>query len=252
MKEKVNHNEINKAWIKDLVQNKSFQAIFLWSVILMISLSILYSASQSNHLQKINHSNINATSVALQPNNSTDFPIQALTRSEIVALTYMREEEKLAKDVYEYLHNHWNLAIFARIARSETRHTERMRELLVKYNQVDPALNSAPGVFINPKLAGLYQKLITQGKVSTLEALKVGALIEEVDINDLDRALTETNKVDIINAYKNLRSGSYHHLGSFVHGIELLGETYTAQLLNQNRVNLIIHTSFIDSAILNP
>jgi hypothetical protein len=44
--------------------------------------------------------------------------VQPATPEEIKSLTFMREEEKLARDVYRVLFERWNVASFDRIASS--------------------------------------------------------------------------------------------------------------------------------------
>ncbi|MCB0067131.1 MAG: DUF2202 domain-containing protein [Caldilineaceae bacterium] len=53
-----------------------------------------------------------------------------LSEEESAALLFMREEEKLAHDVYVTLGDLWGLPVFDNIASSETKHTEEIRDLL--------------------------------------------------------------------------------------------------------------------------
>lgn len=138
-----------------------------------------------------------------------------LTAVEIAGLTYMREEEKLARDSYWTLYDQWHLPIFSKIANSEVMHMSRIKDLLDRYGLPDPAAGKAVGVFSNPILQQLYNDLMIQGSQSPTEALKVGVTIEEVDIQDLQRYLSQTNKADIINVYNSLLNGSYCHLRMF-------------------------------------
>ncbi len=149
-----------------------------------------------------------------------------LSPAESAALLYMREEEKLAHDVYLTLFQKWGLPIFQNIATSEQTHTEAVRTLLIRYGLPDPASNQI-GVFSNADLQAMYTKLIAQGELSAIEALKVGVTIEEVDIRDLENHLAETDQVDILRVYNNLLRGSYNHLNAFTRELELqTGETY--------------------------
>jgi len=138
-----------------------------------------------------------------------------LTPAEIEDLTYMREEEKLARDSYWTLYAKWGLPIFSKIANSEVMHMSKMKALLDFYGQPDPAAGKAVGEFTNPILQQLYNNLMVQGSQSSREALKVGVAIEEVDIRDLQHYLGLTNKSDIISAYNMLLNGSYCHLRAF-------------------------------------
>ena len=55
----------------------------------------------------------------------TDAEQDILTDEEIAGLKLMREEEKLARDVYMVLYEQWNLPIFSNIANSEQAHCGR-------------------------------------------------------------------------------------------------------------------------------
>ncbi len=163
-----------------------------------------------------------------------------LTQEEINGLLFMREEEKLARDVYLKLYEMYGLQIFKNIAESEQRHTDAVLSLIEKYNLTDPAINEV-GVFRNQELQELYNKLIEQGSRSLADALKVGALIEEKDIIDINKLINETKNPDIIRVYTNLVNGSAHHLVAFVSEYEkVTGEPYHPQLLSQQQFEKII------------
>lgn len=132
-------------------------------------------------------------------------------------LVYMREEEKLARDVYTVLYGEWRLKIFKNIAASEQKHMDAVKTLLDRYGLVDPAAGNARGVFTNEDLQRLYYELIAKGKRSVLDALEVGVLIEEADIEDLEKALTTPVPVhrDVKRVFTNLLAGSYNHLAAF-------------------------------------
>lgn len=138
-----------------------------------------------------------------------------LTQAEIDGLTYMREEEKLARDAYLTLYDKWGLYIFSRISNSEVNHMAAVKNLLDKYGLPDPAAGQPIGVFTNPILQQLYDNLMAQGSLSPTEALKVGVTIEEVDVQDLQNYIASTNKTDILQVYNNLLHASYKHLSAF-------------------------------------
>ncbi|HEY9198836.1 MAG TPA: DUF2202 domain-containing protein [Gammaproteobacteria bacterium] len=163
-----------------------------------------------------------------------------LDAQEAAGLTYMREEEKLARDVYASLYPLWNATLFANISSSEQEHFEAIGALLERYRLDDPALQDLPGVFQNPELQALYDQLIAQGSGTALAALQVGALIEETDMVDIVEAMAETDQADILKVYGNLLRGSRNHLRAFVDAIEAQGVTYTAQVLPQDAVDAIV------------
>jgi len=164
----------------------------------------------------------------------------SLDADEIADLEYMREEEKLARDVYRTLYDLWGLPVFTNIADSEQVHTTSVEDTIEKYGLTDPVADDTTGVFVNPVLADLYQTLITEGGMSSLQALYVGAAIEELDMIDLQEAIDATDNADIEQLYENLMSGSRNHLRAFVGQIEDLGIVYEAQYLTQEEVDSIV------------
>lgn len=138
-----------------------------------------------------------------------------LTEEEQESLVFMREEEKLARDVYQYLYELWLAPEFSNIAVSEQRHMDSIARLLERYGITDPVAEDIPGVFTNPELQALYDELIAQGSQSLEAALEVGVFIEETDIADLQEGLETATRRDITNVYSNLLNGSYNHLSAF-------------------------------------
>ena len=163
-----------------------------------------------------------------------------LSADESAALLYMREEEKLAHDVYQVLSVQWELPIFQNISQSEQTHTEAVKALLDRYGLTDPASSQA-GVFTNPDLQALYNNLTARGSQSLAEALKVGAAIEEIDILDLESRLAQTDNADIQQVFNNLLNGSYNHLRAYVSTLNTqTGETYQPQYLSTEAYQAIV------------
>ena len=156
-----------------------------------------------------------------------------LTAEEAAALRFMREEEKLAHDVYTVLHDAWGLQVFANIALSETAHTEAILGLLLKYGLDDPAAGRPVGSFEDPALQALYDRLIAAGRVDAVEGLKVGALIEETDIRDITEKKSITDNADILRVYDNLLCGSENHLRAFNEQLLARGVQYVPEVISQ-------------------
>jgi hypothetical protein len=172
-------------------------------------------------------------SVAAAQQPAPTATVAALSPEEIAALKFMREEEKLAHDVYVALFNVWGAKVFSQIALSETTHTETILALLVKYGIADPAAGKAPGVFEDPVLQTLYNTLIAMGQPSLIDALKVGALIEETDIHDINAKKAVTDEADILQVYSSLLCGSGNHLRAFNGQLLAQGVTYVPQVITQ-------------------
>ncbi len=158
-----------------------------------------------------------------------------LSEAEAEGLSFMREEEKLARDVYLMLYEQWGIRIFQNIAKAEETHMSAIAGLLERYGLPDPAEDTAVGVFTNPELQALYDQLMEEGSQSLADALRVGALVEEVDIVDLEDYIEQTDNEDVLLVYQNLLKGSYNHLSAFTSNLEKqTGEIYQLQLLESD------------------
>jgi len=138
-----------------------------------------------------------------------------LTEDEKAGLLQMREEEKLARDVYIKMYALYGKRIFSNIIESEQRHMDAVKGLLDRYDLADPATGNDVGVFTDPHIQDLYNELYAKGTLSLKDALEVGVIIEKMDIADLEKLLAETTKRDITRVYENLLAGSYNHLAAF-------------------------------------
>jgi hypothetical protein len=152
--------------------------------------------------------------------------VVGLTETEKYWLTYMREEEKLARDVYLFLSDQWGAQIFDNISLSEQKHMDAIKTLLDRYAISDPAAEKSQGEFANPDIQDLYNELTRQGGVSLIEALKVGVFIEETDIDDLNNAIASTGRKAIRTVYGNLLQGSLNHFKAFVSNLAFQGVVY--------------------------
>ena len=178
-----------------------------------------------------------------QGNSGSQVIATDLSDAEAATLLFMREEEKLARDVYITLFDQWENPVFSNISGSEQRHVDSMKNMIDKYGLVDPVVDDSVGVFQNEELAEVYEQLIQRGSVSLEEALHVGGFIEELDISDLEDAIEESTHADVTRAYENLERGSRNHLRAFVSQIENLGIVYEAQLMPQEEVDEIVDSA---------
>jgi len=138
-----------------------------------------------------------------------------LSESEEAQLLYMREEEKLARDVYLFLYDKWGVDEFSSIAASETNHMARVKVLLNRYGLTDPVGTDTSGVFANSELQTAYNQLVAQGSVSLTAAYEVGVTIEELDIADLEILVASSTHRDITRVAQNLLRASQRHLVAF-------------------------------------
>ena len=162
-----------------------------------------------------------------------------LTSEEITDLNFLREEEKLARDVYLFSYDLYQDDVFLNISNAEQKHMDKMLQLLDAYDLPDPA-SSERGVFNNVELQTLYNQLISQSDSSLIEALKVGATIEDVDIFDIRAFINRAERKDILNTYDKLDCGSENHMRAFSSRLSELGFQYQPQYISPTEYNAIL------------
>ena len=173
---------------------------------------------------------------AARPIVATITPLSSLEAS---MLTYMREEEKLARDVYLSMYQKWSVVTFSNVAGSEQRHTDTLKKMLDKYKIADP-FQEVIGVFINTNLQAKYDQLVAMGSQSYIDGLYVGATIEEIDMLDIQHAIDVTTHIDVVNSYQNLLEGSKNHLNAYVKALSSQGVIYAPQFISQELYDAIL------------
>lgn len=155
-----------------------------------------------------------------------------LSEEERNDLLLMREEEKIARDVYLRLFDRWGLRPFGNISGSEQVHMDAILALLQHHGAPDPVDGLGIGEFHDPKMHALYDRLVEQGLKSREEAVRVGLAIEELDIADLRAAAARTDKAEILAVYANLERGSRNHLRAFYRSMRRLSVHYAPEHLS--------------------
>ncbi len=200
---------------------KKSKTIKVFSIALVLGISGITSSCDDNTAESIIEYNI--------------------TQADKDGLLFMLEEEKLARDTYQYLNNLWNITVFANIKNSEQSHMNAVSNLLIQYNI---AYNVLPeGEFLNQDLQNMYNQFVIDGELSAANALQIGALIEDLDIVDLVNFINATSSTDIVEVYETLQCGSRNHLRSFVTTIITNGDTYTPQFLSSQDFNSILDST---------
>jgi hypothetical protein len=222
--------------MKNQLKNTSFSLI-----ITVIILAFGSCAKDENTVKNSNiDGNFNVINIQSQINA---LPKESLSPEELASLSFLREEEKLARDVYITLYNKWGVKIFNNISQSESTHMSAILMLLNKYNLPDPVGTNEIGKFVNPQLKALYDQLVLEGNKSTLNALLVGATIEDLDIYDIKQALVYIDNQDMRYVYEMLAKGSRNHLRSFYKNIINAGGTYSPQYISNEDFNDIINSA---------
>jgi hypothetical protein len=183
------------------------------------------------------------TSLAAINQTVINLPTEPLDDAEKARILFIREEEKLAYDVYQTMFDIYGVNMFQNIPNSELSHMEAMLTIIKKYNLTDPMETTARGIYANPVLQSLYTQLVSQGRVSLLAAYQVGATIEDLDISDLNTSLAVTNNQDVRLVYDFLSKGSRNHLRSFYKNIKNWNGTYIPIYITQAEFDAIVNSA---------
>lgn len=161
-----------------------------------------------------------------------------LTETDKAGLLQMREEEKMAGDIYTYFYNLYKYPVFLNISKSEAVHSKAVLNLINAYGLQDPA-HAVAGVFNDSTIQSVYNSLTAKG-VTITDALAVGAFIEEYDIKDLQEEIAATANADIKRVYSNLLRASGFHLKSFARMLKFKGVVYSPQILTQTEFDALV------------
>lgn len=184
-----------------------------------------------------------------------DIETESLSPAEREGIILMREEEKLARDVYLTLAEKWDIPVFSNIAGSEETHMEAMGLLIERYDLEDPtsaAGMDSRGEYSNPDFDELYADLVERGLDSFEAALEVGALIEDLDIADLQRLISESDNDDIKIVYQNLLKGSRNHLRSFTAQLSRSNGSYSPEYISEQDFQRIVSSRNEAGVITDP
>jgi hypothetical protein len=139
-----------------------------------------------------------------------------LSPAERDALLALREEEKLAHDVYLAMAELYpQQQQFRNISASELRHAAALDRLIDRYQLTSPVKDLPAGVFPTAEIQHLYEALVAEGQTDVRRALGVGVRIEQQDIRDLQDAAAGTNRADLKRVYGRLEDASQNHLLAF-------------------------------------
>lgn len=140
----------------------------------------------------------------------------SLTATEAGNILFMREEEQLAHDLYTRWAGRYAIPVFSNIAASETMHVNEVQLLIDRYGLQNNSIGNAATGYHNATIQSLYNSLSAQGDAGLTGALEASLAVEDRDIADLEYALADTTRADIIQVYSNLRQGSVNHRSAFL------------------------------------
>jgi hypothetical protein len=216
---------------------------FSWIVtIFLVNFALIVSSCEKNESESVIPADAKSSTTSTLDSvncNCIVNPADTIYEHEIAMLEHMREEEKLARDVYLAMFDLYSIPIFKNISKSEQHHMDQVLCLLDYYNIPDPA-SPDTGIFNDADLQALYNDLIALGSTGLVEALTVGATIEDVDIYDLEENIGQTSNEAIIYIFERLSCASGNHMRSFSAWLSSKGVTYVPQFISQEEYDNIV------------
>ncbi len=152
--------------------------------------------------------------------STTTAPSATADSSLASALTFSREEERMARDLYAALAAKYDGARpFSMITNSEDRHFDAMGALITQYKVTDPSAGKAAGVYAIPAIQDLYDGWLAKGSTNIQAAYQVGVDVEKRDIADLNKSIAANFPADVDTVLGQLVKGSQNHLAAYQRGV---------------------------------
>lgn len=214
----------------------------------MFSLMVVFLAAMSSCTKEEVVATIDTTSTEINTGSVhldsiiNNTPVEELSNDEINAILQMREEEKLARDVYDVAGSLWTGNIFANISGAESKHMTAVWALIEKYDLQDPITTDVAGQFSSSAIQAAYDAILPDFQASKQSAILKGSYVEEMDIYDLRELKKLVDNTDILLIFDNLERGSRNHLRGFYEQQQILGVTYTPQFITQAEYDQIVNS----------
>jgi len=165
-----------------------------------------------------------------------------LTADEIEFVYAVREDEKVARDLYTLFFEKYSLKVFSTIAKSESNHM-RAVEILLDYYEIDFPIPGAYGVFEDSARQTIYDSLVIKGSTA-LEGFRVMAQMEEECVISYRNVLADITNSNIKIVIENLGKASENHFKAAIRQVTALGGTYSPKYMTQEEYNAIIAKGF--------
>jgi len=209
----------------------------LKTILLSTALLIVVGCNSDSKGKTDSENEENNQSAPINVTEALSTPRSTLTQELKDSITYMYNEEKLAREIYLNLNEKQPLKQLYNIAtKSEIKHEKAVNDLAVKYDlnitlypdTQEPydkkSIESyGSGEFSVVAIQELYDMLYDKGIQSEKDALEVGCMVEVIDVNDLNKYIKQakdSNALDVITIFDFLRKGSYNHYWAFDNGLK--------------------------------
>jgi len=150
-----------------------------------------------------------------------DSPRGQLSAEDQASIIYIREGAQLSRDINLLFEAAWQAQVF-RDAAERQKQALRATDLLIDRHGL-PAASAEPGIYQDEQFSRLYGQFAEEGSASLPAALAAAAVLEELNILDLQTRMAQTEKADIRLVYQHLLKIASANLWSFSRAIERFG-----------------------------
>jgi hypothetical protein len=167
----------------------------------------------------------------------------SLSTAETKALITVHDNQKLSLHVYDSLFAIWGINPFGNIRSAESQHVLFLDDVAENYAlelDTDKSENSTLE-FSMPQTENIFHESISKGSLSVIDALKIGARLEEMSLQLLHDAKAVTIKSDLLHTFDILAMGSKNNLQAFNRRLKMYGITYEPGVLEQKDFKNIIN-----------
>jgi len=173
---------------------------------------------------------------------TNDYEIGVLSKEEKTDIQKLREEEKLARDIYIKAYNTYEYFAFVNLYKGEQIHMDNLLNLEMQY-MVEDIILPDTGKYVDESIQNFYNNHLSQITTSATDAFKVGMTTEEMIIYDIQNFENNTEEADILKVYSKIKCWSRNHLRlnyNFLNGDTL----YQPQYITIEEYNAIINSDY--------
>jgi len=154
-------------------------------------------------------------------------------------VTWMYDQEKLARDLANKFLSRWGDPEFLTTAAAEQRHMDELLAVMNLYG-LDPLIQTdTDGEFGDERHSDAFSSLMSRGWQSQRDAYIAAAYLEEWDIQEFTASIADSGETRLTEVYSWLLAGAREQLRFLVSRVLGHGSSYEAQILSQSEVDAI-------------
>jgi len=167
--------------------------------------------------------------------------ISHLSPAEKQILSYLREQEWMSADVYNFFLALSPLPVFQNIGMNGLNHSEMVHLLMMRNNLPDPACPHIPGRYTDFSITNHYNKLIERGRSSQDEALLACLSLEEFDLQHVMLFQLRVSNPDVLNLLEILGRGARNHMRALYRHCSERGLKFEPAYLSKEYFNTVVN-----------